>query len=228
MMKKGKFVVIDGTDGSGKGTQVELLKQKLSELKVPFEVIDFPRYEDNDYGKLVGRYLKGEFGSMESLSPYLIALTYAGDRALAKPLIEKWLAEGKLVIANRYVPSNKAFSAARMSPKEGREFIDWDDKLEYETNKIPREDLVLLLYVDPKVIQQNVDQKEVRGYMGKKARDIHEANFEYQKKVAKMYLQLAKSEDHWHIVQCMQGKTMRSREEIHEEIIHVLKDKKLM
>jgi dTMP kinase len=227
-MKKGKFVVIDGTDGSGKGTQVELLKQKLKILKTPFEVIDFPRYEDNDYGRLVGRYLKGDFGPMESLNPYLVALPYAGDRALAKPLIEKWLAQGKLVIANRYVPSNKAFSAARMSPKEGREFIDWDDQLEYETNKIPREDLVLLLYVDPKVIQQNVDQKEVRGYMGQKARDIHEANFAYQKKVAKTYLQLAESENHWHVVQCMQGKTMRTREEIHEEILQALKDKKMI
>ena len=107
-MSKGFLIVIDGIDGSGKSIQVDLLSKYLEEKNIPFEIISFPRYEDNEYGKLVKRYLEGEFGGINEVNPYLISLAYAGDRALAKPLIENWLNGGQVVIANRYVSSSKA------------------------------------------------------------------------------------------------------------------------
>lgn len=225
MKEKGRFIVIEGTDGSGKGTQLELLKKKVHELKVPYQSIDFPRYEDNEYGRLVGRYLKGEFGGLGTISPYLISLPYASDRLLARPIIENWLNEGYLVIANRYLHSNVAYSIANMPADQKDKFIKWNYNLEYNTNSIPREDLVVLLYADPETAQRKVDEKGSRSYLGGKGRDIHEENLEYQIKVADAYLYLADSQRHWTVVRCTAEKQMRSREEIHEEIMEVLFNK---
>jgi len=132
-MKKGLFIIIDGIDGVGKTTQIELLKQSLASQGLVWETISFPRYDDNLYGKLIRRYLEGEFGGIEKVNPYLIALAYAGDRALAKPLIENWLQSGKLVIANRYVSSSKAHLSANLEEGKREDFMRWIDNLEYET-----------------------------------------------------------------------------------------------
>lgn len=224
-MNRGRFIVIEGTDGAGKGTQVQLLKEKLSELQTPFEVIDFPRYEDNEYGKLIGKYLRGELGDPKNLNRYLISLMYAGDRILAKPLIENWIHQGKIVIANRYVHSNVAYGVATLSGEAVDEFIKWNYDLEYETNSIQKEELVVLLYVDPEIAQKNIEQKGDRQYMGGKGKDIHEQDVHYQKDVANAYLYLAKQQPHWVIIDCaLQGK-MRLPEEIHEQIMEILKER---
>ncbi len=134
---KGHFFVIDSTDGSGKGTQIKLLNKYFKENGISSETVDFPRYEDNIYGQMVGDYLKGKFGSVQEVDPYLASLMYAGDRLLAKPLVEKHLTGGKIVMANRYVSSNKAFMSAKLPVGERQKFIDWIDRLEYKTNTIP-------------------------------------------------------------------------------------------
>lgn len=214
-MKKGFFLVIDGSDGSGKTTQVKLLEKAFKQRKISFEVIDFPRYKDNIYGQLVERYLEGKFGGIKNINPYLVSLAYAGDRMLAKPLIDKWLSEGKLVIANRYVPSNKAHMGANLPPKERAKFIKWLDQLEYETHNIPKEDLVIFLHVPAEIGQQNISQR------GRK-RDIHEDSLKHLEEANKMYLKLAKAESHWQVVECIRDGKMRNREEIHREIISLL------
>lgn len=210
-MKKGSLVVIEGIDGSGKTTQIELLKQYLasqgSTLQV--EVISFPRYEDNLYGKLIRRYLQGEFGSINQVNPYLMALAFAGDRVLAKPLIESWLQSGKVVIANRYVSSSKAHLSANLSEDQREEFIGWIERLEYETNKIPKEDLTILLDVDPKLGQKNVQGEKV---------DIHEDNLIHLEEASKIYLELSKAEANWKVVNCMLDGRMKPKEGINEEI----------
>lgn len=216
-MRKGNLIVIEGIDGSGKTTQIELLKQALGSQGVPWEAISFPRYEDNIYGKLVKRYLEGEFGSINEVNPYLMSLAYAGDRFLAKPVIEKWLEEGKLVLANRYVSSSYAHMGANL-PKEEREaFFRWLDELEYETNGIPRENLTILLTVDPKVGQQNVS--------GENRPDLHEENIKHLEEANQIYLSLAKKEDNWYVVDCMKDGKMKSRDNIHQEIMRIVYDK---
>lgn len=222
-MNKGKFIVLEGTDGSGKGTQLKLLTRYLASHNVAHQLIDFPRYEDNVYGRLIGRYLKGEFGSTKELSPYLVSLMYAGDRMLAKTYLDDWLKKGNLVIANRYVPSNKAFSGAVIEKSKRDEFFDLLDEIEYKTNQIPKEDLVILLYVDPAIAQKNVDTKKIRGYLGEKKRDLHEQDLAYQKEVAEIYLSLAKKYPHWEVIDCCKGSHMLSRETIHQKILDVMK-----
>lgn len=206
---KGKLVVFEGTDGSGKATQVKLLSEKL---KVSHELIAFPRYGDNPYADLVKKYLKGEFGEKERISPYIISLAFAGDRALAKTVIEKWLADGKLVIADRYVSSSKAHLSAELSESERQNFINWLDHLEYETNNIPRENLVIFLFVPPEVSQKNITGK---------VRDILEKDLEHQKNTSQIYLELAKNPK-WITINCVKNGKMRSREDIHQEIFDIL------
>lgn len=211
-MKKGLLIVIEGVDGSGKTTQIELLKQTLVSQGVPLQVISFPRYEDNVYGQLIRRYLEGEFGSMAEVDPHLIACIFAGDRFLAKPLIEKWLSEEKLVLANRYVSSSKAHLGANISEKR-EEFVKWLDELEYGTNKMPREDLTILLTVDPGIGQKNV--------LGRHP-DLHEENLKHLEEANRIYLSLAKKEKNWYVVDCMKDGSMWTPADIHKEITRIL------
>jgi len=225
-MSKGQFVVIEGTDGSGKATQTALLIDKLKKLQIPSGLYDFPRYEDNEYGKLVARYLKGEFGGLEQISPYLASLPYAGDRMLAGPEIQKKLEQGEVVITNRYVLSNKAYMAARIAQSDRKQFLDWLDKLEYNVNRVPREDLVIFLYVPLKVSQQNIDERVQKSYLQDKKKDIMEANLKYMQQVEDVYMDLAK-QNNWSLIECTSNGLMRSREEIHEEVFNVLNEKVL-
>lgn len=213
-MNKSNLIVIDGIDGAGKATQVNLLSEYLKSKNIPFEVINFPRYEDNLYGKFIRRYLEGEFGSINQVNPYLIALAYAGDRALAKPLIESWLNSGKLVIANRYVSASKAHLSANLPEEKRKDFMKWLDELEYQTNKIPKEDLIIILNVDPKTGQENVKGEH---------KDIHEQNIKHLKEAANIFLEITKAEENWQVVECMENENMKSKEEISKLIVETLK-----
>lgn len=214
-MDKGQLIVIDGIDGSGKTTQVDLLVKVLADKDIQYEVISFPRYEDNLYGKLVSRYLEGEFGSINDVNPYLMVCVYAGDRALAGSQIRKWLEEGKLVIVNRYVSASKAHMGANLPAEKRHEFFKWLDELEYQTNGIPKEDLTIILDVDPKVGQKNVSGRA----------DIHEESLRHLEEASKIYLSLAKEDATWYVVDCMKDGGMKAREEIHQEVMRIVYDK---
>lgn len=120
--RKGKLVVIDGTDGSGKATQTRKLLSYFAKQKIPYKYIDFPRYYTSFHGKMVGRFLAGEFGSRDTANPYLASLTYAMDRLTARDELVDWLDEGDIIIANRYTTSNFAFQGARVPKEEGEVF----------------------------------------------------------------------------------------------------------
>lgn len=217
---KGKLIVIDGIDGSGKSTQVELLAKFLTEKNTPYEVINFPRYGENVYAGLVTRYLEGEFGSIHTVSPYLMALAYAGDRVLAKSLIESWLNSGKVVIANRYVSASKAHMGANLDEVKREEFMKWLDELEYQTNGMQKPDLSILLKVDPKVGQVNALHKNKPDVV-----DIHEENSSHLEKAAQIYLELSSAEENWVVIDCMEDENMKPPQKIHQEILQLLESK---
>lgn len=208
--QKGFLVVIEGSDGSGKATQLEFLKKTLEEKAVPFEVFDFPRYEDNVYGQLVKRYLNGEFG--ENVSPYLASLPFAMDRLLAKPLIEQAMKAGKLVLCNRYVSSNKAHMGANLPQEDREEFINWLNKVEYEVNGLPKPDLTIFLNVPAAIGQKNITGEK----------DIHEKSLKHLAEANGIYQKLSQTESSWEVVECTENGQMKSPEEIHRKIIAIV------
>src|SRR5580693_6594038 len=131
MANRGTLIALEGIDGSGKRTQLELLAGAFQARGLAVYQISFPRYE-SFYGKLVGRYLNGEFGALEAVNPHFSALLYAGDRLEAKPEMEAALGTGKFVLADRYIGSNMAHQSARMKPSDREEFLDWLKRLEYD------------------------------------------------------------------------------------------------
>jgi len=225
--RRGKLIVIDGGDGSGKQTQADLLVNCLKNKGLPVKYFDFPRYYTSFHGKIVGRFLAGEFGKLNEVNPYLASLAYALDRASLKEEMDEWLGKGGLIISNRYVTSSMAHQAARLPlQKRRQEFIAWLDELEYKVHKIPREDLVIYLYVPWKIGLQLSKKKKERGYV--KGLDIAEISIEHRQKVEKMYLWLAKHKKNWLQINCCRDSKMRSREDIHQEILKVLKEKRII
>ena len=229
-MKKGKLIVIDGLDGSGKRTQLDLLVKYCRKQKIKTATVDFPQYYKTFFGRLVGRYLNGEFGDVEETSPYLTGLTFAGDRWQAKPNMLKALEQGKLLLANRYTSSSAAFMTGKFKSKLKQDrFIDWIYKLEQEVYGCPREDFVIYFSVPVSVGQKLVMKKGKRKYTGRKQKlDIHEKNLVYMERVKQIYLRMIKKRNNWFFVDCMKGRKLLSPEEIHQIILDILKDKRII
>ncbi len=221
-----KFVVIEGLDASGKSTQLELLQQYLRTKRVNFKYLHFPRTDASVYGDLIARYLRGEFGNINSVNPYLVALLYAGDRKDASSIIQGWLNEKYLVITDRYVHSNIAFQCAKISNKKEREVLkNWIYYLEYQYNKIPRPSLGLYLDVPFEFTVKRLKQGRKgndRTYL-RGRRDIHEHDLEFQKRVRDMYLWLVKEDPDFRLINCKdENNEMLPPESIFQKIVNML------
>ena len=199
------FVVIEGLDGSGKSTQLQILMDYLENENRQYRYLHFPRTDSPVYGELIASFLRGDLGDLGSVNPYLVALIYAGDRMDAAPLIREWLQEGFLVVVDRYVCSNIAFQCAKIHDgKEKKKLWDWIIHLEYEYNGIPRPDLNIFLDVPFGFTRNNLTvQREGsdRKYLGGST-DIHEEDLEFQKKVRDVYHLIAQSDEQLQVIDC--------------------------
>jgi len=183
---RGIFIVLEGTDGSGKGTQFEILTKQLRAAGHDVVTFDFPQYESPS-SYFVKRYLNGEYGEADAVGPYTGSLFYALDRYDAAPAIKQALADGKVVLANRFTASNMAHQGTKFdSAEQRRGYFVWLDNLEFETLGIPRPDLNIVLRVPAETAQQLVDQKAERSYTDKK-RDLHEADINHLRKAVTVY-----------------------------------------
>lgn len=228
MGNNGKLVVIEGSDGSGKGTQLTLLVDYLKAHRLPHATLDFPQYYKTFFGRWIGRFLKGEFGRVEDLPPYLLMFPYAADRWQAKEDIQRWLVEGKLVVTNRYTGSN-AYQAAKLPKSEKERFIKWSFEMEYDAFGIPREDLVIFLYVPFAISQQLIETKNTRKYLGKgKTKDIHESNTILMQAVELQYLNFCSRFPHWVKIDCTKDGAILPKEAIHQKVVDLLKRKKIL
>ena len=218
-MGKGKFIVFEGADGTGKTTQAKLLFNYLKKNQKNTVFFSFPNYQ-SAWGKMVRRYLDGEFGDVGEVSPYLASMLYAGDRLLESPRIRKWLKDGKTIICDRYMASNIAHQAAKIKDQKLKiKYIKWLEELEYSENKIPKPDLVILLTI-PGIIAQK--------FMKKRVRDIHEKNVAYQKRVAKAFFDLAKANKNWAVVANTKDGILKKIDEVHKEILEIVKSKEIV
>lgn len=184
--QKGTFIVIEGTDGSGKGTQFQLLADRLSQAGYDVALFDFPQY-DQPSSYFVREYLNGKYGTADEVGPYTGSLFYALDRFEAAPKIREALDQGKIVLANRFVGSNMAHQGTKFAnPEERRGYFIWLDNLEFEMLRVPRPDVSFVLRVPADVAQELVDKKGKRNYTDKK-RDIHEADLAHLERAVQVY-----------------------------------------
>ncbi len=223
--RRGKLIVIDGGDGSGKTTQAELLMAYLKKNRVPVKGFDFPRYYRSFHGNIAGRFLAGEFG--DDVSPFLASLAYALDRASAKEEMDLWLSHGGIIVCNRYATSNMAHQGARVAASKREEFLEWIDELEYKVHKIPREDIVIYLHVPWRIGAELTKKKGERAYLGDR-KDILEADEKHRQASEDMYLTLATSRPNWVALECAKDGKILPKEVIHEKVLTILRERKII
>lgn len=210
---KGKIIVIDGTDGSGKTTQLHLLKEKLQAEGFGVEIADFPQYNHKSAG-MVEEYLSGKYGGVNDVTPYQASIFYAVDRFDFSKQINNWLAEGKIILCNRYTSSNMAHQGCKIeNPLERKVFFNWLSELEHDILKIPRPDLCLILRVEAEISQQMAKDRAREDWKGK-TKDIHEENLDHLKKAERVYCEIADNNSNYRLVNCVSEGAIMDREEI--------------
>ena len=184
------LVVLEGLDGAGKSTQVKKLRTYLESQLGSLEYIHFPRYDAPVYGDLISRFLRGDFGSNETVHPQLVALLFAEDRHGAAPGMKEILNSGGNMLLDRYVYSNIAYQCAKLTDAEEAERLrEWIFNTEYINFDLPKPDLNIFLDVPISFVESKLTSNrggEDRDYL-EGGQDIHEADIEFQKRVRAMY-----------------------------------------
>jgi dTMP kinase len=223
---KGKLIVIDGTDGSGKKTQVELLMKRLKKEGRKVKMVDFPEYYSNFFGNFIGHCLSEQYFNFVNVHPKIASVLYAADRFETKDKLEGWLKAGYIVIANRYVSANQIHQGGKIKNAQKRAaFIKWLDVMEYKVFKIPRPDVVLYLNLPMSFIKKLIKERNKeskRAYLGKK-KDIVEGNIEYLTNSQKSAVWLAKTQKNYVQIDCVSKNILRTRDDIHEEVFKKVK-----
>jgi len=228
----GKFVVIEGLDGSGKSTQNNLLAKHLAKEGYGVERIDFPQYGTKSAG-LVEEYLNGKYGSSEEVGPYRASVFYACDRYDASFKIRKWLEEGRMVVSDRYVASNVGHQGGKIkNKKKWKKFVKWLYDLEYNTFKIPKPNFTFILKTSPefslKLANKITDKEKIakrKAYLGdSRIRDIHEKDRKHLSGALWSYLEASKNfPEEFKVIECIKNKKLLNPEVIHEEIWKIIK-----
>ena len=184
------LVVLEGLDGAGKSTQVKKLRTYLESLYGSLEYVHFPRYDAPVYGDLISRFLRGDFGSNETVHPQLVALLFAEDRHGAAPAMKETLERGGVMLLDRYVYSNIAYQCAKIKDDhEAERLRDWIFNTEYGDFALPKPDLNIFLDVPISFVESKLKADRAgddRDYL-EGAQDIHEADIEFQKRVRAIY-----------------------------------------
>lgn len=218
-MKK-RLIAIDGLDASGKMTQTELLKDLLAEKGVPYRYLSFPTYND-EYSAHVNMYLKGRFGDdPEIVNPFAASSFFGADRYCSYMLDwKKDYDDGAIILANRYTSANAVHQLSKLEESQYGEFLDWLMDYEYNRLGIPKPDAVVYLCVPPEVSQKMIQHRcDETGA----EKDIHEKNASHLENSYKAALYSAEKLG-WIKVDCSMDGEMRSREDIHKEVIEKLK-----
>lgn len=216
---KGKLIVIEGVDGSGKETQSKCLAEDL--IKMNYSVLSqsFPRYE-KDSSAMVRHYLAGDFGSHpEDISPYVASTFYAADRYAAyQEEMSAHLENGGIVIADRYTTANMVHQAAKIKDSQERHaFLRWLSDYEFGLLGLPRPNLVFFLNIPPEITAELMAERANK-ITGEMAKDIHESDTEYLRQSYQNAMELAKEEG-WIRIDCVCDGKLRSIEDIHQELM---------
>lgn len=214
-MIMGKLIVLEGTDGCGKSTQMSLLSERMKKDGRPFRHLRFPQYE-KESSALIRLYLGGAFGMQPSdVNPYAASLFYAVDRFAS--FAQDWKAyyeDGGVLIADRYTTSNAVHQGGKLPPEEQRAFFSWLYELEFEKVRLPEPDLVICLDMPIELSEQLMRKRESATNT---TADIHEQHPEYLAQCRKAAAEAAAFYG-WKTVSCAANGALRTPEDIHGEI----------
>ncbi len=215
----GKLIVIEGLDGSGKSTQLELLEKNLKLNNVDCKSVSFPCY-DNPSSTLVKMYLQGSFGTKPSdVNAFAASTFYAVDRyASFKSIWGDYYNNGGTVIAGRYTTSNAVHQCSKLDESEWKSFLDWLYNFEYNKISIPKPDKVIFLDM-PIEVSQKLLTNRYKGDDTKK--DIHERDTKYLEKCRKAAVFTAKYSN-WEIIPCSANGEPRAIEDISKDILETV------
>jgi dTMP kinase len=227
-----KLYVVEGVDGAGKSTQINLLKDFFIRNGYQCEYLHFPRTESPYFGELIARFLRGEFGTLSEVNPWLVAMLYAGDRKDASGIISDWLNKGRIVLLDRYTYSNIAYQCAKLNNKEEQELLlKWIMELEFIHFAIPRPDLNIFLDVPFSFTEEKLSSRRTgksRSYLNGN-KDIHEESLLFQRKVRDMYIRVSEEDNKLCVVNCTDGKNnMLPPEAVFNLIIKKMSERNLM
>lgn len=203
---KGRLIVIEGSDGSGKATQTALLADRLKKEGLKINTLSFPDY-DSESSALVKMYLRGDFGKdANAVSPYAASLFYAADRYASYQTSWRIKYEaGEMFLADRYVASNFVHQGVKLNENEREKFIEWLEDLEYNKLNLPKPDMTIFLDMPPEV---SLNLVKTRGRS-----DIHEKDADYLKNVYNTY-NLLSNKFGWEKICCSFENSPKSVEEI--------------
>lgn len=217
----GKLIVIEGLDGSGKSTQLDILCRNLTKLGKENRKVSFPDY-DSDSSALVKMYLSGKFGSKpDDVNAYASSLFYAVDRfASFKTDWGEFYNNGGVIVSGRYTTSNAIHQTSKMPESEWKNFLDWLYDLEYNKVAIPKPDLVIFLDMPIEVSQKLLSNR----YGGNESlKDIHESDTDYLNACRKAARFVAEYSD-FKIISCAENGSPRSIEDISKDLLNAVKE----
>lgn len=219
----GKLFVIDGTDGSGKQTQLENLKRRMSEENIDYRTVSFPNY-DSPSSSLVKMYLGGEFGTdAKKISPYIASTFYAADRyATFKKDYEEYYNNGGIILADRYTTANMVHQAGKILDKEERKkFLDWLWDFEFNLYGLPVPTEVFFLNMPPEYSLKLMKNRENK-ITHETKKDIHEKDPEHLRQSYNAACELSKQYN-WYEIKCVKNGEIRIIQDINDEIFTEVK-----
>lgn len=222
-MPKGKFIVIEGSDGSGKSTQFKQLLTYFESQKREVVIYKFPQY-DQPSSFFVREYLNGNYGGADELGAYTPSLFYALDRFHAAKGIREHLDAGKIVLCDRYIGSNMAHQGQKIrDAKEQTKYLEWLHDLEFNMLGIPKPDLNVVLLVPAKTAFKLMSQREdVRTYTDKQ-KDIHEADIQHLERAVEMYENLCNLfPQEFTAIRCTENNQLLSVPKVTQRILDII------
>lgn len=209
---RGRFIVIDGTDGTGKTTQIKLLANTLEISGYNHAMFDFPQYQTHS-ASMLEKYLAGEYGQ---LNPEAASILYAIDRFDASFKIREMLEQDKIIIANRYVTSNAGHQGGKILDKADRiKFYRWLDNLEHGTFSIPKSHLNIILHMPVEMSLELIK----KGHKAKGTKpDLHDQDIEHLKRAQQVYFEIAELFPNTRLIECVENGQMLSPTAIHAKV----------
>lgn len=217
------FIALEGLDGAGKSTQIKLLENYFANKNIRNKYLHFPRFDAPFFGEMIAKFLRGDFGKIDDVNPYIVALLFAEDRRDAAQLLNAWLNQGYTVIVDRYVYSNIGYQCAKLANATDRNTLrKWILELEFNYFNIPKPDISIFLDVPFSFTVNKLNETrdgDDRNYLQGK-QDIHEINIDLQRRVREIYIEQQADDNNFKIVNCtVETGEMLAPQLIFEQII---------